>query len=181
MPGNLPLSQGNRPLSTTTPPSVVPWPARYLVSLCTTMSAPSAIGLHRKGLGTVLSIISGTPWACATSATAAMSSTSRLGLPRLSANTARVFGRIAASKADASVASTKVVSMPNFFRLTASIVTLPPYSAPAATTWSPACSKVISAIASAAMPLALATAARPPSSAATRSSSAATVGLLSRE
>ena len=71
--------------------------------------------------------------------------------------------------------------MPNLRRFTASIVTLPPYSAPAATTWSPACRIVISAIASAAMPLALATAARPPSSAATRSSSAATVGLLSRE
>ena len=110
-----------------------------------------------------------------------MSSTTRLGLPRLSANTARVFGRIAAAKASGFVASTKVVSMPNFCRFTASIVTVPPYSAPAAITWSPLCSIVISAIASAAMPLAEATAARPPSSAATRSSSAATVGLLSRE
>ena len=145
------------------------------------MSAPRASGLQRKGLGTVLSITSGTPCAWATSATAAMSSTVRLGLPRLSANTARVSGRIAAAKASGFFASTKVVVMPNLARLTASIVTVPPYSAPAATTWSPACSKVISAIASAAMPLALATAARPPSSAATRSSSAATVGLLSRE
>ena len=51
MPGNLPLSQGNLPLSTITPPSVVPWPARYLVAECTTMSAPSASGLHRNGLG----------------------------------------------------------------------------------------------------------------------------------
>ena len=71
------------------------------------MSAPSAIGLHRNGDGTVLSITSGTPCACATSATAAMSSTVRLGLPRLSANTARVFGRIAAAKASGCVASTK--------------------------------------------------------------------------
>ncbi len=110
-----------------------------------------------------------------------MSSTTRLGLPNVSANTARVFGRIAAAKAAGAVLSTKLVSMPNFFRLTASMVMLPPYSAPAATTWSPACSMVISAIASAAMPDALATAARPPSSAATRSSSAATVGLLRRE
>ena len=180
MPGNRPLPQGKRPPSTTTPPSVVPWPARYLVALCTTMSAPSASGLHRKGLGTVLSMTSGTPCACATSAMDPMSSTTRLGLPRLSAKTARVLGRMAAAKASGFVASTKLVSMPNFFRLTASIVTLPPYSAPAATTWSPACSRVISAIASAAMPLALATAARPPSSAATRSSSAATVGLLRR-
>lgn len=112
---------------------------------------------------------------------AAMSSTARLGLPRLSANTARVLGRIAAAKASGSLASTKLVSMPNFFRFTASMVTVPPYSAPAATTWSPACRMVMSAMASAAMPEALATAARPPSSAATRSSSAATVGLLSRE
>ena len=40
------------------------------------------------------------------------------------------------------------------FRFTASMVTVPPYSAPAATTWSPCCRIVISAIASAAMPLA---------------------------
>lgn len=56
MPGNLPLFQANwpvgrpplgLPLSTITPPSVVPWPARYLVAECTTMSAPSANGWHR--------------------------------------------------------------------------------------------------------------------------------------
>ena len=139
------------------------------------------MGLHSAGLGTVLSTISGTPCACATSATAAMSSTTRLGLPRLSAKNARVLGRTAAAQASGLVASTNVVSMPNLARFTDSIVTLPPYSAPAATTWSPACSSVINAIASAAMPLALATAARPPSRAATRSSSAATVGLLRRE
>ena len=110
-----------------------------------------------------------------------MSSTTRLGLPRLSAKKARVLERTAAAQASGFEASTNVVSMPNLARFTDSIVTLPPYSAPAATTWSPACSSVISAIASAAMPLALATAARPPSSAATRSSSAATVGLLRRE
>ena len=34
-------------------------------------------------------------------------------------------------RADGSVASTKLVSTPNFFRLTASMVTVPPYSAPA--------------------------------------------------
>ena len=124
------------------------------------MSAPCATGLHRNGLGTVLSTTSGTPCERATSATAAMSSTMPLGLPSVSANTARVFGRIAAANAAGSVASTKLVSMPNFFRFTASIVTVPPYSAPAATTWSPDCRIVISAIASAAMPLAQATAAR---------------------
>ena len=130
MPGNLPLSQAKapcgRPPSTITPARVLPWPPRYLVAEWTTMSAPKASGLHRKGDGTVLSITSGTPWACATSATAAMSSTVRLGLPRLSAKTARVFGRIAAAKASGRVASTKLVSMPNFARFTASMVTVPP-------------------------------------------------------
>ena len=92
----------------------------------TTMSAPKRIGLQRKGDGTVLSITSGTPWACATSATAAMSSTARLGLPMLSAKTARVFGRIAAAKASGEPASTKVVAMPSFSRLTASMLTVPP-------------------------------------------------------
>ena len=98
------------------------------------MSAPKAIGLHRNGDGTVLSITSGTPCACATAATAAMSSTCRLGLPRLSANTARVVGRMAAANASIEVASTNVVSMPSLARLTASMLTLPPYNAPAATT-----------------------------------------------
>ena len=85
MPGNLPLSQGNLPLSTMTPPKVVPCPAKYLVAECTTMSAPKAIGLHKKGLGTVLSMIRGRPCAWATSATAAMSKITMLGLPKLSA------------------------------------------------------------------------------------------------
>ena len=134
MPGNLPLSQGNLPLSTNTPASVVPWPPRYLVAEWTTMSAPWRKGLHKNGDGTVLSTIKGTPWACATSATAAISSTVRLGLPMLSAKTARVLGCIAAAKAKGSLASTKVVSIPKRFRLTASMVTLPPYRAPAATT-----------------------------------------------
>ena len=47
MPGKLPLSQGNLPDSTTTPPIVVPWPPRYLVTEWTTMSAPCSNGRHR--------------------------------------------------------------------------------------------------------------------------------------
>ncbi len=90
------------------------------------MSAPKRIGLHRYGDGTVLSTTSGTPCACATSATAAMSSTCRLGLPRLSAKTARVVGRIAAAKASTEAPSTKLVSMPSLARFTASMLTLPP-------------------------------------------------------
>ena len=58
--------------------------------------------------------------------------------------------------------------------------TLPPYSVEAATMWSPAFRMASSAVICAAMPVAQASAARPPSSDATRSSSTATVGLLMR-
>ena len=58
--------------------------------------------------------------------------------------------------------------------------TLPPYSVEAATMWSPAFRIASSAVICAAMPVAQASAARPPSSEATRSSSTATVGLLMR-
>jgi hypothetical protein len=92
---------------------------------------PDDVGAQRDGVaqeseGTVLSTTSGTPCAWATAATAAMSSASKLGLPRVSAYTARVVGRRAAAKASALAPSKKVVSTPNLFRLTASIVTLPP-------------------------------------------------------
>ena len=71
---------------------VVPWPPRYLVALCTTMSAPKAKGLHRYGLATVLSITSGSPCSCAMAATGSMSNTLTRGLPSVSPNSARVLG-----------------------------------------------------------------------------------------
>ena len=62
MPGNLPLSHGNRPLSTITPPIAVPWPQMNFVAECTTMSAPHSSGRHRYGEANVLSTTSGTPF-----------------------------------------------------------------------------------------------------------------------
>ena len=58
--------------------------------------------------------------------------------------------------------------------------TVPPYSVDAATMWSPVFRIARIAVICAAMPVAQASAARPPSSEATRSSSTATVGLLMR-
>ena len=40
-------AQGNLPRSTMAPPMLLPWPPRYLVSECTTMSAPCSNGRHR--------------------------------------------------------------------------------------------------------------------------------------
>ena len=85
MPGNLPLSHGNRPLSTITPPIAVPWPQMNFVAEWTTMSAPHSSGRHRYGEANVLSTTSGTPLSCASCASASMSITSIVGLPIISA------------------------------------------------------------------------------------------------
>ena len=74
----------------------------------------------------VLSISSGTPAAFATSATAAMSSTSRRGLPIVSPNSSRVRGVTASRQAPRSAGSTKVVSMPKRASVIASWLWLPP-------------------------------------------------------
>ena len=70
------------------PPIEVPWPPMYLVSECTTMSAPWSNTRQPNGVGTVLSTISGRPVACAASAQAPMSMTFSRGLPIVSAKTA---------------------------------------------------------------------------------------------
>ena len=75
----------------------VPCPPMNFVAECTTMSAPHSIGRHSAGEANVLSTMSGTPCACATSASAAMSATLPDGLPIVSTNSAFVFGRIAAA------------------------------------------------------------------------------------
>src|SRR5450631_76189 len=124
--GNLPLPQSNLPDSTTTPPMVVPWPPRYLVTEWMTMSAPCSIGRQRYGDASVLSMTSGTPASCAIAATAAMSSTLSCGLPSVSAYSALVLGLIARRKFSGSAESTNVVSMPNWANVTANCEYVPP-------------------------------------------------------
>jgi hypothetical protein len=65
-----------------------------LVSEWTTTSAPWWIGLSINGVATVLSAISGTPAAWATSATASRSTTLPAGLPIVSQKTAQVRSSI---------------------------------------------------------------------------------------
>src|SRR3954470_22740548 len=125
-------------------------------------------------------MISGRPCSCAITATGSMSNTLTSGLPRVSPYTARVLGRIARRKLSGSSGSTNVVSMPRREKPMPSWPTVPPYKVEAATMWSPALRIASSAVICAAMPVAQASAARPPSSDATRSSSTATVGLLMR-
>ncbi|MNP54208.1 hypothetical protein D3C76_1487450 [compost metagenome] len=113
-------AQGNLPESTTMPPMLVPWPPMYLVSECTTMSAPCSNGRHSTGVATVLSTISGTPWRCAASARACRSTMLPAGLPMDSQNTALVRSSISASSAGMSSWAAKRVWMPKRGRVCAS-------------------------------------------------------------
>ena len=68
--------QSNLPLSTITPPIVVPCPPINLVAEWITISAPYSIGLTRYGVANVLSTIRGIPASCAIFATLSISTTS---------------------------------------------------------------------------------------------------------
>jgi hypothetical protein len=93
----------------------VPCPPRNFVAECTTMSAPCSNGRMRYGVAIVLSTMSGTPAACAWSATLRMSRMLMRGLPIVSAKKSLVFGRTARAHASGSSwSSTNVVSMPSF-------------------------------------------------------------------
>ena len=94
-----------------------------------------------------------------------------VGLDGVSRNTARVFGRRAASSLSRSVASTKVVSMPIRPRIVVSSRYVPPYTSSEQMTWSPWDSSM-KAVEIAAIPEEKAKPRAPPSSWAMVSSSA---------
>ena len=76
------------------------------------MSAPCSIGLTRYGVANVLSITSGILCACAISAIFSISTTSELGFPNVSINTALVLSLIAFSTSSKLNGSTNVVEIP---------------------------------------------------------------------
>ena len=73
-------SPSSRVAVTTKPLMVSLWPARYLVPLCTTRSAPSERGCWNTGDRNVLSTMSSAPAPWASSAQARMSVTFIMGL-----------------------------------------------------------------------------------------------------
>jgi hypothetical protein len=109
----------------TAPAITRPWPSRYLVPECMTRSAPNFTGRCSAGLQKQLSTASSAPPACAISASARMSQTSVSGLVGVSANSSRVFGRIAARHSATSVCETKLVSMPNLPKSWSSLIVEP--------------------------------------------------------
>ena len=91
--------------------------------------------------------------------------------------TRRVFGRSAAAKAEVSVWSTKVTSIPRRGATSLRRLSVPPYMLCWATTWSPVESSASSVVEIAPMPEAVASAASAPSAAARTFSSRVWVGL----
>ncbi len=87
-------------------------PARYFVTLCTTMSAPNSNGCWKTGVANVLSTTTSALRACASLLTAAMSVISKRGLVGDSIQTSRVFGVIAASTAARSPVSICLITTP---------------------------------------------------------------------
>ena len=110
-----------------------------------------------------------------------MSSTLPAGLPIVSAKKALVRRADRRRHSSGSSGSTQVSSTAILRSTCLSWFTVPPYSAEEETTWSPGSSRVNSAAAWAARPLAKATAPAPPSRLATRSSKTAVVGFMIRE
>ncbi|MDT4864496.1 hypothetical protein FQZ97_992590 [compost metagenome] len=142
-----------------------------------TMSAPSFIGNCRAGVAKQLSTHSSAPALCAKSANARMSQTSVSGLVGVSANSSFVVGLIAACHAATSVWETKVDSTPNFARSVPISLMVEPNMECEHNTWSPALSRPMHIMRMADMPEAVEMQASAPSSAASRCSKLATVGL----
>jgi len=128
-----------------------------------------------------LSTATSAPWAWAISARRRMSATSVSGLDGVSRKNSLVFGRTACSQAATSVWPTKVVSSPKRERMPEKSCTVAPKRPVEATMWSPALRWAMTSERIADMPEAVATQASAPSSPASRSWKAATVGLVKRE
>jgi hypothetical protein len=97
-----------------------------------------------------------------------------------SVNTSFVAEVSAAATSAASRPATNVVSTPKRRNVTSIWVMVPPYSPAVATMWSPVPARQANVRNSAACPLAVATAPRPPSRLASRSSKTETVGFAIR-
>ena len=98
----------------------------YFVTLWTTMSAPSCSGRCRTGVANVLSTTTSAPAACATEATASMSTIFSSGFDGVSIQTTRVSSRIDARTVCGSVRSHAVCVIPQVANTLSSSRWVPP-------------------------------------------------------
>jgi hypothetical protein len=150
----------------TAPPSVRPCPSMCFVVEYTTTSAPRSSGRCSTGVAKMLSTMTRAPAACASSLTAATSTSSCIGFDGVSKNTTFAGVASAASHCARSWPSTRSVVTPQRGRIDVRIWKHEPNSAREATTRSPARSIDASALNTADMPLAVVRAASAPSSSA---------------
>ena len=104
---------------------------------CTTMCAPSSIGLCRYGLRKVLSTTTVILRGVASLLSAAMSATRMVGFVGVSRYNIFVLGRKASSTASVEEVSTKLNSSPKCTSNWVESRNTPPYTASESTTWSP--------------------------------------------
>ncbi len=141
------------------------------------MSAPSSSGLEKTGVPKTLSTTTFAPAAWASSVTAAMSTSSCIGLLGVSKKTAVVGSESASRHWSRSAPSTKTVSTPQRGRISSRMTKHEPKRARDDTTRSPWPSSAASATKTADMPDPVAKQASAPSIWRSRSSNIATVGL----
>jgi hypothetical protein len=146
------------------------------------MSAPSSSGFCSAAVAIVLSTNNGTPWACATPATAATSVTNRHGLLGVSTHTSRVRASICSSQARGSAGSStnRNTTLQCSGKIVAACLYPSPKTFRLVTTLSPGRASVKIRLNSACEPEPAVTAPSPPSSEASRSSNMLTVGVLLR-
>mmetsp|Transcript_31841 Transcript_31841/g.73544 ORF Transcript_31841/g.73544 Transcript_31841/m.73544 type:complete len:201 (-) Transcript_31841:387-989(-) len=109
-------------LSTTMPPTPVPWPPTHLVSEEHTMSAPNSKGLQRYGVENVESTTSGRPFSWASLEISSRSAISSAGFDTVSQKKQRVLSSMAATNAAGSLTSTKRTVMPILGRMSLNCV-----------------------------------------------------------
>ncbi len=141
------------------------------------MSAPCSSGREKTGVPKTLSTTTWAPTRWASSETAAMSTSSCIGLLGVSKNTAVVGRSSAASHWARSGPSTKTVSTPQRGRISSRMTKQDPNRAREATTLDPWPHSAARATNTADIPEAVAKQAGAPSSSRSRSSNTATVGL----
>ena len=150
------------------------------MALWHTRSNPAASGRKLTGVANVLSITLTRPWVRANAATSGRRGTRTSGFEIVSNRNARVFGVTASAQVSGRWVSTKLQLQPRSSAWSVRKSCVPPYRQSLANRWSPARSRLSSVVVIAAIPEAVATAASPPSSAASRACRSTCDGVVLR-
>ena len=150
------------------------------MALWHTRSNPAASGRKLTGVANVLSITLTRPWARANATTSGRRGTRTNGFEIVSSKITLVSGVTAAAQVSGRWVSTKLQLHPRSSACSVRKSWVPPYRQSLARMWSPARSRLSSVVVIAAIPEAVATAASPRSSAASRACKSSCDGVVLR-